>query len=161
MRGPGGRGGGRGPGGPGMADRTRGIAQDETRFLRGVQITDSQGATRFTTLYPGWYQGRTIHIHLKVHVGRAAATMYSGGHVAHTGQLFFPEDITADVAKLAPYASHTSVHRTLHSEDHVFRNQGGAQAMLQLARQQKGSNAAGFLATATLAVDPTASPVVF
>ncbi len=154
-RGPGGRGRG-GPNG-----RTRGGAQDETRFLRGVQLTDRHGMAEFASLYPGWYQGRTIHVHLKIHVGGTAAAKHSGGHVAHTGQLFFPEDITADVAGIAPYAAHSAVHRTLHSEDHVFQSQGGAQAMLKLARLQKGSDASGFLATATVAVDPAATPAVF
>ena len=54
---------------------------DATRFLRGVQVTDKKGLVEFATLYPGWYSGRAIHIHMKVHLG---------GHVSHTGQLFFP-----------------------------------------------------------------------
>jgi protocatechuate 3,4-dioxygenase beta subunit len=161
-RGPGRSGGPRGPGGPGgMGGRGRGTALDDTRFLRGVQLTDARGAAEFVTIYPGWYQGRTIHIHLKVHVGGTAAAKYSGGHVAHTGQLFLPEDITADVAKMEPYSGHTQVHRTVHSEDHIFLHQGGSQALMQTARLQKSSNAGGFLATVTLAVDPTATPVVF
>jgi protocatechuate 3,4-dioxygenase beta subunit len=157
--------GGRGPGGPGgrggMGERGRGTAVDDTRFLRGVQITDAKGAAEFVTIYPGWYQGRTLHIHLKVHVGGTAAAKHSGGQVAHTGQLFLPEDLTTDVAKLAPYAEHTQVHRTLHSEDNIFRNQGGSQTVMQTTRLQKGSNAGGFLATVTLAVDPAATPAVF
>ena len=36
------------------------------KFLRGYQITDNNGTVRFTTIYPGWYQGRDIHIHDKV-----------------------------------------------------------------------------------------------
>lgn len=160
--GPGGRGQGRpgGFGGPG-GNKGSGVAQDETRFMRGVQLTDQAGVAGFDTIYPGWYQGRTIHIHLKVHLGGVAAAKYSGGHVAHTGQLFFPEDITADVAKLAPYVGHSEVHRTLHSEDNIFSHQGGAQTLMKLSRLQKGTNAGGFLATVTLAVDPTATPAVF
>ncbi len=114
----------------------------------------------FASIYPGWYQGRTIHVHLKIHVGGTAGAKYSGGHVAHTGQLFFPEEITAGVAAMAPYAGHSTVHRTLHSEDHVFQRQGGAQAMTSVSRLQKGSDAGGSTATATVAVDPTATPAV-
>jgi protocatechuate 3,4-dioxygenase beta subunit len=149
--GPGGRGGGRGPGAP-----------DETRFLRGIQITNRQGIAEFATIYPGWYAGRTIHIHLKVHLGgNAAAEKYAGGHVSHTGQLFLPEEVTEQIAKMDPYMKHSNVHRTLHSEDNIFRQQGGSQSMLSLERLQKGSNAGGFVADVVLAVDPDATPVAF
>jgi protocatechuate 3,4-dioxygenase beta subunit len=140
-------------GGPGGRGRSREI--DETRFLRGVQLSGKQGIVDFTTIYPGWYQGRTIHIHLKVHWGgKAVNETYGGGHVAHTGQLFLPEDITADVAKMAPYASHSGVHRTLQGEDMIFRSQHGSAGLMTLERLSKGTNAGGFLATATVADDP-------
>ena len=45
------------------------VAQNGTsgkKYLRGFQMTDSTGAVKFTTIYPGWYQGRTVHIHFKV-----------------------------------------------------------------------------------------------
>ena len=51
-------------------------------FLRGVQRTNPQGIATFRTVFPGWYQGRTVHIHVKVHVR---------GNVVHTGQLYFPD----------------------------------------------------------------------
>lgn len=147
----GGPGGPRGPGpGPPPEGGPPPMRQTDTqRFLRGVQVTNGQGVVEFATLYPGWYFGRAIHIHLKVHLG---------GHVSHTGQLFFPEDGTADVAKLEPYAKRLNVHRTLQSEDNIFRTQHGSESMVSLTRLQKGSNADGFLATVTLAVDPEATP---
>jgi protocatechuate 3,4-dioxygenase beta subunit len=158
-----GRGGPGGPGGSGGRGGGRGQGPiDETRFLRGVQITNRQGIAEFATVYPGWYAGRTIHIHLKVHLGGSAgAERYAGGHVSHTGQLFLPEDITEQIAKMDPYVKHSNVHRTLHSEDNIFRRQGGAQSMLTLERLQKSSNAAGFVADVVLAVDPEATPVAF
>ena len=140
----GGRGGRAGRGGRG--------ATDETRFLRGVQLTSKQGIAEFQTVYPGWYAGRTIHIHVKAH---------TGGHVSHTGQLFFPEDITEQIAKMEPYANHSNVHRTLHREDNIFLRQGGSQSMVKLERLQNGTNAGGFVATIALAVDPQATPRVF
>jgi protocatechuate 3,4-dioxygenase beta subunit len=161
----GGRGGpGRGgPGGPGGRGGGRGSGPiDETRFLRGIQVTNRQGIAEFATVYPGWYAGRTIHVHLKVHLGGSAgAERYAGGHVSHTGQLFLPEDITDQIAKMDPYVKHSNVHRTLHSEDNIFRQQGGAQSMLSLERLQKGSNAGGFVADVVLAVDPDARPAAF
>src|SRR5262249_46738953 len=134
---------------------------DETRFLRGVQLTDPHGVAEFVTIYPGWYAGRTIHIHLKSHIGGQAGTsQYLGGHVSHTGQIFFPEDVTAQIAAMEPYVTHT-VHRTLHSEDHIFLQQGGSQSIASLERLQNGKNTGGFLATITLAVNPESTPRAF
>ena len=62
------------------------------------------------------------------------------------------------VAKLAPYAKRLDVHRTLQSEDHIFETQHGSASMVSLTRLEKGSDAGGFLATVTLAVDPEATP---
>jgi protocatechuate 3,4-dioxygenase beta subunit len=58
---------------------------DDSRYLRGHQKSDEHGKVRFLTVFPGWYRGRTPHIHLKVHVG---------GAVVHTGQVFFNQRIT-------------------------------------------------------------------
>jgi MoxR-like ATPase len=54
-------------------------------FLRGVQRTDAKGVAVFRTIYPGWYPGRTVHIHTMVHLG---------GNVVHTGQLYFADAVT-------------------------------------------------------------------
>jgi len=130
---------------------------DATRYLRGAQLSGDNGLAEFLTVYPGWYSGRAIHIHVKVHVGGAAARKYAGGHVAHTGQLFFPEDLTERVARLAPYAARVGVHRTTQAEDGVFNSQHGAEGMLKIERLGKRDED-GFRATATLAIDPEASP---
>ena len=124
-------------------------AMDETRFLRGIQPTDNNGMAEFTTIYPGWYEGRAIHIHLKVH---------TGAQVVHTGQLFFPEEITTRIAQLEPYRKHRDTHLTMLGEDHVFEEQHGATGMTQLNRLEAKSDTAGFVATVTLAVDPEATP---
>lgn len=135
---------GRGPGGPPPRRST-----NATRFFRGIQVTDAKGFVEFETVYPGWYQGRTIHIHVKAHVD---------GRVCHTGQLFPPEDVSEEIAKLQPYAQHRNVHRTLQTEDHVFTEQHGSTGLLTLERLTPRSNTGGFLATAALALDPEASP---
>jgi hypothetical protein len=132
---------------------------DASRYLRGVQVTDNLGRAEFATLYPGWYSGRAIHIHLKVHIFSAfRGTKDIGGHVSHTGQLFFPEDVTADIAKLEPYATRLHIPRTLQSEDGIFTDEHGSGSLLELARLDKRSNAGGVFATVTLAVDPEATP---
>ncbi len=63
-------------------------------FLRGYQVTDENGTARFTTIYPGWYPGRAVHIHLKVHVGTSEA---------YTGQLFFDDAVTLAIYERSPY----------------------------------------------------------
>ena len=71
----------------GYADQETGSTMGET-FLRGTQFSATGGEVRFTTIYPGWYPGRTPHIHFKVFVEK---------HGVFTGQLYFPESITEHV----------------------------------------------------------------
>ena len=97
-------------------------------FLRGVQRTNAKGIATFKTLYPGWYQGRAVHIHVKVHVG---------GNVVHTGQLFFPAAVTNAVYKAAPYKNHGTTPDTLNADDSIFRN-GGSKGMLALKKSGSG-----------------------
>jgi protocatechuate 3,4-dioxygenase beta subunit len=123
-------------------------------FLRGIQLTDQKGLATFKTIYPGWYQGRATHIHLKVHVGgRRSGRHFNGGHVAHTGQMFFPEATSDVVYAGAPYNRET-IARTSNSSDHVYAQQGGARAMLRL----KGAAASGFKGMIAFGVDPKATP---
>src|SRR5436190_11060897 len=56
------------------------------KFLRGYQITDQNGQVQFTTIYPGWYNGRTIHIHIRVRTYSGATAV--GNFVS---QIFFDE----------------------------------------------------------------------
>jgi protocatechuate 3,4-dioxygenase beta subunit len=59
-----------------------GTGASSRTFMRGVQRTNAKGLAEFRTVYPGWYQGRTVHIHVKVQLG---------GSVVHTGQLYFSD----------------------------------------------------------------------
>jgi hypothetical protein len=99
-----------------------------TNFLRGVQKTNATGVATFKTIYPGWYQGRAVHIHLKVHVA---------GTVVHTGQLFFPASVTNVVYKRAPYSAHGTTPDTLNPNDSIFRN-GGSKGLLTLKKNGTG-----------------------
>jgi protocatechuate 3,4-dioxygenase beta subunit len=127
-------------------------------YLRGVRLTDADGLASFRTIYPGWYRGRATHIHLKAHVGGAAASgKYSGGHVAHTGQLFFSDTTTDKVAKLSPYTRNDTT-RTRNAEDQIYTGQHGASGKLHLTRRKAATIKAGFVAPITLAIDPDATP---
>jgi protocatechuate 3,4-dioxygenase beta subunit len=70
------------------------------RFLRGYQITDGSGVARFTTIYPGWYQGRAVHVHFKLRLFAGSTTSYE-----FTSQFFFDESLTDAVHALSPYSS--------------------------------------------------------
>ena len=63
-------------------------------FLRGTQITGDDGVAAFDTIYPGWYPGRTTHVHFKVH---------ASGTTEATSQVYFPEDTTFQIYGTAPY----------------------------------------------------------
>ena len=96
-------------------------------FLRGVQRTGANGVATFETVYPGWYRGRAVHVHVKVHLG---------GNVVHTGQFFFPAAVTNAVARRAPYSRHGTPD-TSNASDSIFRN-GGSRSMLKLTRSGRG-----------------------
>lgn len=131
---------------------TQQLGRNDKRYLRGVQLTDRDGIATFTTIYPGWYEGRAIHIHLKVLEGGQIGDTYSGGHVAHVGQAFFDEATNAEVMAIDPYLAHTGT-RTMNDEDSIFR-QAGDGAIARLTKRADGS----YLAEFTCTVDPTATP---
>ena len=97
------------------------------KFLRGYQVTDSSGVAKFTTIYPGWYQGRAVHIHFKIrsHTGSGAAYEF-------TSQLFFDDTITDQVHAQAPYSA--KGRRTLRNSGDGIYNQGGSQLLLAPAK---------------------------
>jgi protocatechuate 3,4-dioxygenase beta subunit len=99
-----------------------------TNFLRGVQRTNAKGVATFKTIYPGFYNGRAVHVHVKVHVR---------GSVVHTGQLFFPAATTNAVYAKAPYAAHGTTPDTPNAADAIFRN-GGSKGMLTLKKTGSG-----------------------
>jgi protocatechuate 3,4-dioxygenase beta subunit len=126
-------------------------------YLRGIQLTDGKGLAEFATIYPGQYPGRTTHIHVKVHTGgRRSDGTYSGGHVAHTGQLFTTDRQDAEVFTLAPYSRNTA-EITPRNADFIFREQGGSSAALTLTRAGSSLARDGFAGAVTLGVDPGAT----
>jgi protocatechuate 3,4-dioxygenase beta subunit len=106
-------------------------------FMRGIQRTNAKGLAQFRTVYPGWYQGRTVHIHVKVHVG---------GSVVHTGQLYFPDSVTDAVYRRVPYSSRPN-RDVRNATDSVYRN-GGSKSVVKLKRNSAGV----YVATITMGV---------
>ncbi|KAI9002632.1 Intradiol ring-cleavage dioxygenase [Hyaloraphidium curvatum] len=124
---------------------------DGTTFLRGIQLTDAEGKAEVVSVFPGWYNGRTTHIHLKVHLDGTISsdgTRYVGGSVPHTGQLFFPENTTDAVYALAPYSSRDGT-RMLLTQDGIY-NQGGSYGLLTVSGSP-GSD--GFTGSVTVGIE--------
>lgn len=115
-----------------------GAGASSRTFLRGGQRTDTRGLARFATIYPGWYEGRTVHIHVKVHVG---------GTVVHTGQLYFADALTDAVYRKAPYRARGS-RRTRNADDSIYRN-GGSHSQLKTNADGRG----GYVAAIAMGVN--------
>lgn len=135
-----------------------GFAQEGTpgaSFLRGTQVTNAKGVAIFETIYPGAYRGRATHVHTKVHVGgRRAGARYAGGHVVHTGQVYFPERVNDAVYALPSYRVDEA--RTRNAADGLFAGQGGARSILKVMPLRKGVPLKGYLGAIALGVDTRA-----
>ncbi|PWW74372.1 aromatic compound dioxygenase, partial [Tuber magnatum] len=78
-------------------------------FTRGLRPTSSEGVAQLLSIFPGYYTGRTTHVHILAHVN---ATLHrnqtlSGGHNAHVGQFFFDQSLISAVSAVAPYSAST------------------------------------------------------
>ncbi|MEW5858790.1 MAG: intradiol ring-cleavage dioxygenase [Cyanobacteriota bacterium] len=101
------------------------------KFLRGYQVTDANGAAEFLTIYPGWYPGRTVHIHFKIRTDSA-----SGRGSEFTSQLYFDDALTDQIYAQSPYAA--KGQRTQRNDgDGIFQD-GGEELMLQLTQDAQG-----------------------
>jgi protocatechuate 3,4-dioxygenase beta subunit len=118
----------------GVYSGTSAQGTEDERFLRGVQRTDAKGLAIFRTIYPGWYPGRTVHIHTMVHIG---------GNVVHTGQLYFADAVTDAVYRRSPYNRRPN-RNPRNSGDSIFRN-GGRRSTLRLVK--RGSAYTGSITT--------------
>jgi protocatechuate 3,4-dioxygenase beta subunit len=81
-------------------------------FCRGLQYSDANGVVKFTTIYPGWYQGRVTHIHVQVYVGSTLKL---------TSQIAFPEEINTEVYNSTLYVSHGQ-NSTKNSTDNIIQD---------------------------------------
>ena len=101
-------------------------------FLRGYQVTDASGAVRFTTIYPGWYSGRTVHIHIKARIYNT-----SGNSTLNFNTQGFFDDTTTDVVMAnAPYNSRGG-RDTRNANDSIYGGRTGL--LFALTRNADGS----------------------
>jgi protocatechuate 3,4-dioxygenase beta subunit len=102
------------------------------KWLRGYQTTDASGKAQFTTIYPGWYQGRAVHIHFKIRP--SSGTEF-------TSQLFFDDALNTEVFAQSPYSQKGTSGIMRNAQDGIFQQSGGK---LTLSVTKSGS---GYAAT--------------
>lgn len=107
---------------------------DDGTYLRGAQVADANGIVQFTTIYPGWYRGRTVHIHLRVHIDKLTVL---------TTQLYLDESVNTEAFAASPYNEHTG-RDTFNDSDNIYDASG------LLAAAKSGG---GYLAVVNLGVD--------
>ena len=110
-------------------------------YLRGTQMTDATGVVTFNSIYPGWYPGRTPHIHVKGFLARKTVV---------TGQLFFPDAFSASIYReREPYVARP-VGDTTNKTDQIYKTgeKEGGGAVLAL-----GNGNGAILASLNIAVD--------
>jgi protocatechuate 3,4-dioxygenase beta subunit len=124
-----------------------GIYSDESangssgrKFLRGYQITDASGVAQFTTIYPGWYSGRAVHVHFKLRLFAGTTKTYE-----FTSQFFFDESLTSTVHASTPYNSR-GTRNTLNSTDGIYNSlSAAAKTVLTLQAASSGDGYTGVI----------------
>ncbi len=141
------------------SDISNGAGQANTsgkKYLRGYQVTNSNGEVQFTTIYPGWYAGRAVHIHFKIRTYNGSQETYE-----FTSQLFFDDSVSDQVYTTASY-SNRGTRSTRNSNDGIYQG-GGSQLLLGLT--PSGQGYASTFAIALQGIQgttptPSAAPVI-
>ena len=130
------------------------------KWLRGYQVTDEYGAVKFTTIYPGWYQGRTVHIHMKIRTYDADNNVT----YEYTSQMFFDDALSDQLfASTAPYTQHTG-RNTTNATDSIFNGastdgstttSSGEQMLLALTEDGDG----GYTTSISIGIDTSLTAV--
>ncbi|KAI1358541.1 Intradiol ring-cleavage dioxygenase [Xylaria arbuscula] len=135
------------------------LSTDNTTFLRGQWPTNADGIMEMKTTFPGFYVERAIHIHAQVYTDWTLHDngTVSSGNVVSTGQLFFDEDLSAQIMALEPYSTHTQIERTTNDVDDIFSgsSSGGWNPAFSIVPADGVDVANGMIGYITLGVDPT------
>lgn len=111
--------------------RSRGSSSAGEKFLRGYQRTGAAGTAQFVTIYPGWYGGRTVHVHFKVRTAASSAPAYE-----FTSQLYFDDALTDRVYAFEPYAA--GRRRSMRNADDFLFRDGGSQLLIVPVQDVQG-----------------------
>jgi len=89
---------------------TGNVTRKGEKFLRGYQITDANGQVKFTTVYPGWYASRTIHVHARIRTW--TTTNYTTERADCFAQFFFDDSVSNSVLQNSAYSRTTGATTT-------------------------------------------------
>jgi protocatechuate 3,4-dioxygenase beta subunit len=116
------------------------VSGSSRKFLRGYQITDANGVASFTTIYPGWYNGRAVHIHFKLRLYAGSTKSYE-----FTSQFFFNDAFTDSVYAKSPYSAR-GARDTRNANDGIYNSLSASdKAALTLATSQSSDGYAGVI----------------
>jgi protocatechuate 3,4-dioxygenase beta subunit len=113
-------------------------------FLRGYQLTDARGRAQFKTIYPGWYPGRTVHIHFMIRTPIAQGQRYE-----FASQLFFSDLLTDRIHAQKPY-QRKGPRKTRNADDNLYANDG-----YRLLLEVAGNHSSGYVARINIGLDLT------
>ncbi len=100
------------------------------RYHRGIQITDAAGRADFDTCFPGWYSGRTIHIHF---------TVRANGQEYLTSQLYFEDALSDEIVNGQPVYQDRGTRDTTNADDGLIPQAGQADFIFETERQGDGA----------------------
>ncbi|OHV21541.1 3,4-dioxygenase subunit beta [Parafrankia soli] len=120
----------------------------DQNYLRGVQVADSAGTVRFTSIFPACYTGRWPHIHFEVYPDQASIT--DSTKAIATSQVALPQDVSEKVYAQTGYAaSVNNLAQVSLDSDGVFGDDGAATQLATVT----GDVSAGYAVSLTLGVD--------
>lgn len=132
---------------PGQSDAHNVDATGKT-FLRGTQMTDEAGWVMFDTIYPGWYDGRTTHIHFKVFLDERTVL---------TGQTFLPDALNEFIYTNVPgYGDRARQRMVINANDHVIERSDPDHRAFCAVKEERDR----YVAMLTLGVDRRAEATV-
>jgi protocatechuate 3,4-dioxygenase beta subunit len=109
-------------------------------FMRGTRRSAADGTVEFSTIYPGWYPGRTPHVHF--------TAILADGRRSVTGQMFFPDAVSRQIYEsVAPYNSRPAADATYNDRDGIARR-AGAPALAELTDRNGSLSSALVIAIA-------------
>lgn len=132
---------------------------DNTTFLRGMYPTDSEGVMEMKTIFPGFYAGRSLHVHSQVYTDYTLFPngTISSGNLVSTGQLYFDEALSAEMMALEPYANHTQTPRVTNDVDQFFPDglENGWNPVFDVIPEDGVDPKKGMIAYITMGIDTT------
>jgi protocatechuate 3,4-dioxygenase beta subunit len=124
---------------------------DDDTYLRGGQFSDHKGTVRFTTVYPGFYAGRALHIHVAVRI-TGGNNYLEERHVAWVGQLYFPEVASRSVLNAREYRGRT-VSPLTNEQDPYYQQMSGEASTLTVHSIGRDTTEDGFFGHMTIGID--------